>query len=55
VDEYDLVGANTEHLCRYKSKFGGELVPYYTVESSGLAMDAAKGAYGLVERLTERL
>ena len=55
VNQYDLVGANTEQLCRYKSKFGGELTPYYTVESGGVAMDAAKGAYGLVNRVTERL
>jgi hypothetical protein len=51
VDWYDLVGANTERLCAYKSKFAGELVPYYTVESSGLAMTVAKRAYGLVNRL----
>lgn len=54
VHEYDLVGANTEHLCRYKSKFGGELVPYYTVESSGVAMDAAKRGYGLANRIVEQ-
>jgi hypothetical protein len=54
VNEYDLVGANTEQLCRYKSKFGGKLTPYYVVESSGLAMDAAKGAYGVVNRVAER-
>jgi hypothetical protein len=51
VDWYDLVGANTERLCAYKSKFAGDLVPYYTVESSGLPMTVAKRAYGLVNRL----
>ena len=55
VNEYDLVGANTEQLCRYKSKFGGELTPYYVAESSGLAMDVAKGGYRLVNRAIDRL
>jgi hypothetical protein len=54
VHEYDLVGANTEHLCRYKSKFGGELTPYYVVESGGLAMDVAKGGYQLASRVAGR-
>ncbi|USZ68101.1 GNAT family N-acetyltransferase [Halorussus salilacus] len=48
VDTYDLMGANTERLCRYKAKFGADLVPYYVVESSGPAMDVAKRAYQLV-------
>lgn len=50
VDTYDLMGANTERLCRYKSKFGASLVPYYAVESSGAGMAAAKKAYRLVSR-----
>ena len=50
VVEYDLVGANTERLCDYKAKFGAELVPYYTIESSGLGMEIAKRAYQLVNR-----
>lgn len=45
---YDLMGANTERLCRYKSKFGAALEPYYVVESSGRSMDAAKRAHGLL-------
>jgi len=48
VDTYDLMGANTERLCEYKSKFGADLVPYYTVESGGAGMSAAKTAYRLV-------
>jgi len=44
------MGANTERICRYKSKFGAELVPYYTLESEGRGMDAAKAAYRLVSR-----
>lgn len=50
VTTYDLLGANTERLCRYKSKFGSELTPYYVVESSGPGMAAAKKAYELVAR-----
>jgi hypothetical protein len=50
VDTYDLMGANTERLCRYKSKFGASLVPYYAVESGGAGMAAAKKAYRLVSR-----
>ncbi|XVH33585.1 GNAT family N-acetyltransferase (plasmid) [Haloferacaceae archaeon DSL9] len=50
VGAYDLMGANTERLCRYKSKFGAELVPYYVVESGGAPMEMAKRAYGLVSR-----
>lgn len=55
VSEYDLVGANTEHLCRYKSKFGADLVPYYVVESGGLAMDAAKETYQVANRAIDRI
>lgn len=50
VDTYDLLGANTERLCRYKAKFGAELTPYFTVETSGVRMTAAKKAYELVAR-----
>lgn len=50
VTGYDLMGANTERLCRYKSKFGAELVPYYVTESSGPAMDVAKRAYRMVAK-----
>jgi hypothetical protein len=48
VTGYDLMGANTERLCRYKSKFGGELVPYYVVESRGRPMAIAKRTYELL-------
>ena len=50
VDTYDLMGANTERLCRYKAKFGADLVPYYSLESGGAATAAAKTAYRLVSR-----
>ncbi|WP_160132757.1 GNAT family N-acetyltransferase [Halococcus salsus] len=55
VHEYDLVGANTEHLCRYKAKFGADLAPYYTIESGGAAMAAAKEGYQLVNGVADRL
>lgn len=48
VSCYDLMGANTERLCRYKSKFGATLVPYYTVESGGPGMELAKRTYRLL-------
>lgn len=50
VTGYDLMGANTERLCQYKSKFGAELVPYYVTESSGPGMEVAKRAYQMVAR-----
>lgn len=50
VTKYDLMGANTERLCQYKSKFGTDLVPYYIVESKGPHIELAKKAYKLVAR-----
>lgn len=48
VSGYDLVGANTPRLSRYKAKFGGDLSPYYTVESSGFGTSVAKRLYASV-------
>ncbi|ADJ15450.1 lipid II:glycine glycyltransferase FemX [Halalkalicoccus jeotgali] len=48
VYKYDLMGANTERLCRYKAKFSADLVPYYVIESNGPAMTIAKTAYSLL-------
>lgn len=45
IESYDLVGANTERLCSYKSKFGASLDPYYLVESTDLGLDIAKKVY----------
>jgi len=45
VSGYDLVGANDPRLANYKAKFGGELVPQYSVESGGVGMAVAKRAY----------
>ena len=50
VTGYDLMGANTERLCRYKSKFAADLVPYYVVESDGVGMDVAKATYQTLKR-----
>lgn len=50
ISQYDLMGANTERLCRYKSKFGADLIPYYVLESSGTSMAVAKTAYRLLNR-----
>ncbi len=49
VTKYDLVGANTQRLCRYKAKFGADLVPYHVVESSQPWMGAVKKAYEFVK------
>ena len=51
VSQYDLVGANTERLCRYKAKFGADLRHYYTIESAGPQMTLAKKAYERVNRV----
>ncbi|MFW6320594.1 MAG: GNAT family N-acetyltransferase [Halohasta sp.] len=50
VSGYDLMGANTDRLCRYKSKFGASLEPYYTIESAGARMNLAKRAYRTISR-----
>jgi hypothetical protein len=51
VEQYDLFGANTARICEYKAKFGGRLMPYYAVESTGAGMTLAKSAYSLADRL----
>lgn len=42
---YDLVTVNNERIVRYKSKFGGELVPYYQIKSIDFSMALSKKAY----------
>lgn len=49
VTGYDLFGANTERLCRYKAKFNASLRSYYVVESGGLELDLAKAVYQLTK------
>lgn len=48
VTDYDMVGAATERLNRYKSKFAPDLVPYYKVTSHPLKMRLAEVAYEFV-------
>lgn len=31
INTYDIVGANTPHICKHKSKYGANLVTYYDV------------------------
>ena len=45
ITTYDMYTANNERLVRYKSSFGGELVPYYTIESKGVGIKLAKAFY----------
>jgi len=53
ITGYDLVGANTDSISRYKMKFGADLVPYYVVESGGTGMSLAKSTYRLVGGVRE--
>lgn len=39
---YDIVGANTRHLCNHKAKYGARLVPYFVIDNS-----SGKGKIGL--------
>jgi hypothetical protein len=43
--QYDLVGANTERLCEYKSKFGPRLVAYHNLERGGPVVKAGAAVY----------
>ena len=36
TDYYDLIGANTPHLCRYKRKYGVTLKQYFKVEKGNI-------------------
>ncbi|MFW6152793.1 MAG: lipid II:glycine glycyltransferase FemX [Halobacteriota archaeon] len=42
---YDLVGANTRRLCRYKSKFNPTLRTYYELERGNPLLTALAGLY----------
>ena len=42
---YDFVGANTPHLCEYKSKFGPDLVSYAVAERSTTTMRMVSRLY----------
>jgi hypothetical protein len=41
----NFVGANTEHLCRYKAKFNPETVNYFEVERGTRAMNVVSDLY----------
>ena len=45
---YDLVGANTRHLCRSKSKFNPGLQLYFTVEKGNLRGNIIKSLYSAI-------
>ncbi|WP_458189378.1 lipid II:glycine glycyltransferase FemX [Haladaptatus sp. NG-WS-4] len=45
LSRYDLVGANLPRLCRYKSKFGPEPVPYYIAKRRTTRMRAVTDVY----------
>lgn len=45
ITAYDFYTAKNSRLSRYKSSFGGRLVPHYLVESNGVEMKLAKGLY----------
>jgi len=38
MEKYDLTGANTPRICKYKSKFNPELVPYYNIKKRTMSM-----------------
>jgi len=44
-DRYDLVGAESQRLCWYKSKFGPDLEPYHIAQRSSRTMDALANLY----------
>lgn len=49
VETYDLTGANTHRLSRYKAKFNPELSPYYEIERGTRVMTLASDIYRRVK------
>ena len=45
IETYDLTGANTQRISRYKSKFNPDLVPYYALERGTRTMNIASEVY----------
>lgn len=45
IETYDLCGANTKRICKYKSKFNPELATYYEVERGTPVMNAVSSLY----------
>jgi len=53
---YEEMGANTEHLCRYKSKFNPNLSMHYNARRCGPIISVAEKAYSsLYKPLRERI
>lgn len=50
IETYDFFGADIKRLSGYKSKFGGQLVPHYAVESGGPQIKLARTAYRVVAK-----
>lgn len=44
-EQYDLVGANTPRICKYKAKFNPELASYYELEKGTRLMDLVSDVY----------
>ena len=51
LTRYDFVGANTERICRYKSKFAPDLVHYHGALKRSRAADLAVTARSLVAKV----
>ena len=45
VETYDLTGANSRRISRYKSKFNPDLVPYYALERGTRTMNIVSDVY----------
>jgi len=45
VETYDLVGANTQRIATYKSRFNPTLAEYYEIERGTRTMNMASGVY----------
>lgn len=58
---YEMMGANTEHLCRHKSRYNPRLVPYYAAERAtgaaraSAAVRALRGPRAAARRLLGQL
>lgn len=48
--EYELMGANTEHLCIHKSRYSGKLISSFNVEWFNYKGAAVKGARKILRR-----
>ena len=51
LENYDLVGANTKHLCKFKSNFGPILKEYYEVEKADTKGNIIKKVYSEISKI----